>query len=120
MRALIIEDHFLIAAQIEDILREMGYSAFDFVDDEEGALRASRANCPDVITADERLIVGSGMHAVKEVCAEFGPIPTVYITEFRSEVRQALHNAIILGKPFGARVLKEAVAQAIVLAGQAP
>jgi DNA-binding response OmpR family regulator len=115
MRALIIEDQFLIAAQIEDILRDIGYSDFDFVDNEQGALRAARANCPDLITADQRLIDGTGVNAVTKVCAEHGDLPTVYITEFRNDVRKLLPNAIIVGKPFGSRLLKEAVAQAIVL-----
>jgi DNA-binding response OmpR family regulator len=114
MRALIIEDQFLIAAQIEDVLRDMGYSEFDFVDDEESAVRAAQANCPDLITVDERLIAGSGMSAVAEVCAQYGDIPTLYITEFRNEVRRALPDAIIVGKPFGSRLLKEAVAQAVL------
>ena len=114
MRALIIEDQFLIATQIEDVLRDMGYSEFDFVDDEESAVRAARANCPDLITVDERLIAGSGMSAVAEVCAQHGDIPTLYITEFRNKVRSALPDAIIVGKPFGSRLLKEAVAQAVL------
>jgi DNA-binding response OmpR family regulator len=115
MRALIIEDQFLIAAQIEDVLRDMGFSEFDLADNEADALRAARANCPDLITADQRLIAGSGIDAVTKVSGEHGAIPTVYITEFRNEVREALPNALIVGKPFGPRLLKEAVAQAIVL-----
>ena len=112
---MIIEDKFLIAAQIEDVLCEMGYSEFDLVDNEAEALSAARANCPDLITADQRLIEGSGITAVAAVCAEHGSIPTVYVTEFRSEVRKTLPNAVIVGKPFGFRQLQEAVAQAIVL-----
>ena len=115
MRAMIIEDQFLVATQIEDILRDMGYSEFDFVDNEGDAVQAARANCPDLITADQRLISGTGIRAVAAICAEQGDIPTVYITEFRTEVRKILPAAVIVGKPFGARLLQEAVAHAIVL-----
>ena len=114
MRALIIEDQFLIAAQIEDILGEIGYSEFDFADEEEGALNAARANCPDLITADQRLIAGSGVDAVNKVCAEHGNIPTVYITEFRNEVRKLAPTAVIVQKPFGPRLLQEGVGKAIL------
>ena len=103
-----------MAAQIEDTLIAMGYSEFDFVDDEEGALKAARANCPDLITADQRLVSGTGVGAVREVCAEHGDIPTVYITEFREEVRNSHPDAIIVHKPFGPRSLQDAIAEAIV------
>ncbi|MGZ8282077.1 MAG: response regulator [Allosphingosinicella sp.] len=115
---MIIEDQFLVAAQIEDVLREMGYSEFDFADSERDALQAARANCPDLITADQRLIEGTGLRAVAAICAEHGDIPTVYITAFQNEVREVLPAAVIVRKPFGSRLLQEAVARAIVLDGK--
>ncbi|HEX8533819.1 MAG TPA: response regulator [Allosphingosinicella sp.] len=68
MHALIIEDQFLIAALIEEELRELGYSSFDVVDRELSAVAAAERKCPDLITADERLTDGSGVEAVQKIC----------------------------------------------------
>lgn len=118
MRALIIEDQF-IGTLIEDVLRKMGFSEFDYADSEKAAVRAARANCPDLITADQRLIDGTGVSAVRAICAEHGLIATVFITEYRNEVRQNHPDAVIIGKPFGDQLLKEAVESALLIVRRA-
>lgn len=114
MHALIIEDQFLVAALIEDVLRGFGYTSFDMVDGEDGAIRAAKSRCPDLITADQCLAKGTGVHAVREICAE-RDIPVVFITEFRADVRRLIPDAIVIGKPFGERILREAVEQAALM-----
>lgn len=117
MRALIIEDQFIVGTLIEDVLRGMGFSEFDHVDNERDAVRAALANCPDFMAADQRLVDGTGVNAVVAICAAHGPIATVFITEYRNEVRQSLPNAVIIGKPVRDGLLKEAVASAFLQAG---
>ena len=111
MHALIIEDQFLVAALIEDVLRGLGYTSFDVVDREEDAVRAARARCPDLVTADHRLTSGSGVEAVRAICATRA-IPAVFISTYRAEILALLPDAIVITKPFGERMLSEAVAAA--------
>jgi two-component system, response regulator PdtaR len=114
MHALIIEDQFLVAAFIEDVLRTLGYTSFDTVDREEDAIRVAEERCPDLIMADRRLTDGSGVNAVRVICATRA-IPVVFISEYRIEVRKLAPDAVLIGKPFGERTLRDAVEQAIVL-----
>lgn len=112
MHALIIEDRFVVAAQIEDVLREMGYGSFDFVEHEADAIAAAEVRCPDLITADQRLTSGTGVAAIRTICAG-QPIPVVFITDYRDEVASAVPGAVIIGKPFAESILREAVARAV-------
>ena len=117
MHALIIEDMFLEAAFIEDVLRTLGYTSFDIVDREEDAIRAAEERCPDLITVDQRITEGSGVNAVRAICATRA-IPVVFISEYRAEVLRLAPDAVIIGKPFGERSLRDAVEQAILVAGR--
>ena len=113
MHALIIEDQFLIAAQIEDVLRSMGYMSFDTVDTEVKAILAAEERCPDIITADQRITDGCGVEAVRAICIARS-IPVVFVTSYPDEVRRLAPNAIVMGKPFGDRKLRDAVGQAVL------
>lgn len=116
MHALIIEDQFLIATLIEEILRDLGYTSFDLAEREAEAIAAAERMCPELIIADQRLTDGTGVAAVRTICAERA-IPVVFVSEYQDEVRRLVPDAILVGKPFGERTLREAVAQAIPLAG---
>ncbi|HST35256.1 MAG TPA: response regulator [Allosphingosinicella sp.] len=118
MHALIIEDNFLIATLIEDILRGLGYTSFDFAEREADAIRAAERRCPDLITADQRLTDGSGVDAVRAICAGRA-IPAVFISDYQEDVRRLAPDAILIGKPFNDRMLSEAVARAIAAPMQA-
>src|ERR1700712_1290120 len=76
MHALIIEDSYLIAAAIQEDLSQVGFTTFDLVARSVQAVAAAKLRCPDLITADERLSDGSGLAAVREICAA-KPIPTI-------------------------------------------
>ncbi|HMG45885.1 MAG TPA: response regulator [Allosphingosinicella sp.] len=118
MHALIIEDQFLIAALIEDVLSGFGYTSFDVVDGESEAIRAAAARCPDLITADQRLAEGGGVEAVRIICAE-RDIPVVFISEYGDQVRALAPEAVLIGKPFNERIMRAAVDQASELVGRA-
>jgi CheY-like chemotaxis protein len=47
MHALIVEDEPLIAMEIEDILRDNGYSSFAFAVSAQEAIDAVASRCPD-------------------------------------------------------------------------
>jgi DNA-binding response OmpR family regulator len=113
MHALIIEDQVLIAALIEDGLRDLGYSSFDVAAREDLAVAAAEARCPDLITADDRLIDGTGVDAVLTICARQA-IPVVFIAADVDNIIAAIPEAVLIPKPFRVADLKEAVGMAIV------
>ena len=108
MRALIIEQEALIACTIEDALRGIGFTSFDFACTVPDAVRAAERCCPDLITSDVRLGAGTGLDAVQEICAAKA-IPVVFVTATAWEVRQRLEDAFVVQKPFGSRDLQLAV-----------
>jgi DNA-binding response OmpR family regulator len=110
MHALVIEDSALLALAIEDELRELGYLSFDHSTSEEEAVAAAQRRCPDLITADNRLLNGSGIEAVKRICAE-RVIPVVFIVGEPADVSIMLPDATILEKPFSSDQLLAAVRQ---------
>lgn len=112
MHALIIEDEYLIAALLEEELRSLGYDSFDIVDTQSAAVAAANGRCPDLITADDQLIEGSGVAAVEQICAS-KVIPVVYILGDPDQPRDLLPYAYTAAKPFTLTVLEEAVTAAI-------
>jgi DNA-binding response OmpR family regulator len=110
MHALIIEDQPLIAMMIEEELAEQGYTTFDFATRQADAVQLAVKRCPDLITADDQLIEGTGIGAVREICAHQA-IPVVYIAGALDEL--SIPDAVILPKPFRSHDLREAVRRAI-------
>jgi CheY-like chemotaxis protein len=110
--ALIIEDQNVFAQLIEDELRELGYESVEIVATEEDAIASAAKRCPDLITVDQRLSNGSGVEAIRAICSE-RRIPFVFITSYRNEVREALPEAVVLGKPFWPPKLQDAIAHAV-------
>jgi DNA-binding response OmpR family regulator len=117
--ALIVEDEVLVAEHIERALREIGYRSFDVAFSAAEAVAFAGRRCPDLITADLRLVDGSGIDAVLEICAE-RPIPVVFITANGGEIGRRLPDAVIVEKPFEMRTLEAAVARAAAAPFRAP
>ncbi len=111
MHALIIEDSFLVSMTLEDALRPLGYSSFDIAVNVSEALVAAEGRCPDLIVADHRLESGTGVEAVRRICARKA-IPVLFVTGSASEVHAELPDAIVLHKPFQDSALHAAAARA--------
>jgi CheY-like chemotaxis protein len=111
MHALIIEDEPLIAMLLEDILSDAGYTSFEQALDQRGAIQAAKRRCPDLITADDKLISGTGIGAVKVICAEQA-IPVIFITGNPVSI----DDAVALAKPFRPSDLIQAIPEAIAAA----
>ena len=77
---LIIEDEPVIALELEILLGDLGYRSFDIADCPQDALACARAHRPELITADYRILSGTGVEAVKLITAAIGEIPVVYVT----------------------------------------
>lgn len=116
MHALVIEDQALIAMLLEDELCAFGFDSIDIATSQEEAIASARRRCPDLITADDRLTTGSGIDAVRIICAEQS-IPTVYIVGNPDELRRRLPDTIVVGKPFMANELREAIQRAALMVG---
>jgi CheY-like chemotaxis protein len=115
VHALVIEDQFLIATLIEDELADLGYTSCEIVGRKDDAIAAAVARCPDIITADDNLIDGSGIEAVKQICAD-QIIPVVFIVGNNQDIDPPVPFSVVIGKPFGGARLKEAIGDAIMLA----
>lgn len=108
MHALIIEDEPLIAALIEDCLCDLGYTSFAFAERECEAIAAAEEHLPALITADNRLIEGTGVDAVREICASF-EVPVIFIGGDPDAIKGVFPNAVVIGKPFRPDELQTAV-----------
>ena len=64
MHAYIIEDDYLIAQSIQDILSDVGFTRFSFARSEDVAVMGAGEQTFDLITADARLLPGDGVAAV--------------------------------------------------------
>jgi CheY-like chemotaxis protein len=78
--ALIIEDEAVIALELEALLSDIGYGSFDFADTPDQAVSCARRRRPDLITADYRIIGGTGLDAVERIRAELGSVSVVFVT----------------------------------------
>lgn len=112
MHALIIEDEFMIAMAIEDVLRDCGFETFDIALSSEAAIHAAAGRCPDLITADVQLRPGCGIETVRAIC----PQPStrvIFITGCAREARQRMPRHIVVDKPFSVQTLTYAVAASL-------
>ena len=113
MHALIIEDEELVAAFIEDVLRQCGFTSFDIAPSAHEAIVAAALRRPDIITSDVQLKPGSGIDTVESI-SQGSAIPTVFVTAYVANVEQRLPNYRVVNKPFSATDLTAAVASAML------
>lgn len=108
VHAFIIEDDYLIAKSLQDMLEELGFKRFSFARSEDAAVMA--ASDPDInlITADVRLMPGDGVSAVEAICAQ-RDLPVLFITGYRDQLEERKPGALILEKPIKQEELAEAV-----------
>jgi CheY-like chemotaxis protein len=107
---LIIEDEILVAFEVEALLAEQGFTSFDIADSPADALAMAVAHPPDLITADYRIVGGTGVEAVQAIQKQLGHIPVVYVTGNADQLRE--HFKPIVDKPISPRHLAEACARA--------
>lgn len=77
---LIIEDEFLIALDIQQILESQGASSFAFAGTEVEAVAEARQRRPAFISSDVVLRLGTGPKAVQTIQRELGRVPVIFIT----------------------------------------
>ena len=112
MHAFIIEDDYLIAQSLQDMLERLGFTRFSFARSEDAAVQGSAEQQIDLITADVRLLPGDGVDAVEAIC-ERRQIPVIFITGYADELKERAPNALVVQKPIKEDELDEALRHAM-------
>jgi DNA-binding NarL/FixJ family response regulator len=109
---LIVEDEFLVALELEDILTEAGHTVVGIVPDEAGV--HALAERPQVALVDLNLRDGpSGPAIARQLAEQFGTI-IVYITANPAQIGNPAPTALgVVQKPFSQHVILAAVELAI-------
>ncbi len=97
---LIIEDEWIIADHIHQLIEGTGTHSISMADTEDEAVAQARIAPPEVIVSDISLRRGSGPEAVRRIAEIHGPTPCLFVT---GEPRNTLPPDItrrILRKPF--------------------
>ena len=108
MHAFIIEDDYLIAQSLRDMLELLGYTKFSFAKSEDAAVMGASGEPIDLITADVRLLPGDGLNAVRSICKR-RDIPAVFITGYADELVDRAPEAVVVQKPIEEQDLHNAV-----------
>lgn len=111
-RVVIVEDEFLVAMQIEDLLAEMGHRVIATVPDCASIDRI--ADTPDVALVDLNLRDGlTGPQIARELSCRFG-CKVVYVTANPAQIDLPASTAVgIVHKPFSHEAITGAVAYAL-------
>ena len=109
--ALIIEDEMLIALEVESLLHDLGFDTCDIADNPADAVRCALAHRPDLVTADVRILGGTGIEAMRAIVQELGPIPHIYVTG-NPDMIAGQTTAPVVDKPLSRRALAAACQRA--------
>lgn len=116
MHAFIIEDDYLIAQSLMDMLEPYGFATFSFARSEDAAVMGANEQMIDLITADVRLLPGDGLRAVEAICAR-RDIPVIFITGYKEELLDRAPTATVIQKPVKEDELTEAVHRVLARRG---
>jgi len=110
---LVVEDDSIVAQDIQNSLRKMGYAVSKIVAYGEDAIKEAKENVPDLILMDINLKGEMlGTEAADQIRTQFD-IPIIYLTAYTDE--DVLERAKIaepfgyLLKPFEAKELKSTI-----------
>jgi two-component system, response regulator PdtaR len=115
-RALIVEDEFLIALDLETDLCALGFDVCDLAANADKARSLAMSNQPDVVLMDVNLEGGrEGIEAarwLREVC----DTAVVFVTSYNDDdtverIHQQVPGAPVLAKPVYRETLADAVAE---------
>ncbi len=107
---LIIEDEVFIALDLQQIVRNLGFSVAGIAKNRAEALRIAGLSKPKLILADYRLRDDTGVEVVKAIRQQLDT-NVIYVTSHPDEVAAACDgdNDLVIAKPFNPRALAAAV-----------
>ena len=112
---LIIEDEPVIAADLEQLVTELGHRVCDIAATRDEAVAAVAREVPGLVLADIQLADGSsGVDAVKDILRE-NDAPVIFITAFpeRLLTGERPEPTFLITKPFQPETVKAAIGQAL-------
>ena len=89
---LVIEDDFLIADHIIQLIARAGGTSFDQAASQDEAIDAARLRPPSIIMSDVNLSAGTGPAAVEAIILEHGPTPVIFVTGTREYATSVGHR----------------------------
>ncbi len=103
---LIIEDDWLIADHIAQLIEAAGASSVDMADTEDDAVAQALSHPPEVIISDVNLKAGgNGPDAVKRIVAALGERPVLFVTGEPRAFQPQSPAMRVLHKPVDDRAL---------------
>lgn len=120
-RILIVEDEYIIATEIEDVVAEMGHKPVGIAGDQRSAL--TLASQADIALVDLNLRDGPTGPNIGTILAQTHGITVVFITANPAQLGNGVPGTIgVLPKPAAERDIREAIDYAIAnrLAAKAP
>lgn len=115
MRILIVEDEFLVAMLLEDLLSEIGYSSVTCITRLDKALQFVDQTPLDLAILDVNL-GGEQSFPIAEVLRRRG-IPFIFATGYGAEgLVGEFHNELVLQKPYEPVELKRAIEEVLARA----
>jgi DNA-binding response OmpR family regulator len=109
---LIVEDEFLVALQLEDILTDAGHRVVGIVPDQASIHRLDEP--PEVALVDLNLRDGPSGPAIARLLAEKFGTTIVYVTANPGQIGAPAPTAIgVVQKPFSQRAILTAIAMAL-------
>lgn len=100
---LIIEDEFLIADHLAQLVKEAGATSIDYAETEAGAVACAKARRPDIIVSDVHLLGGHGPNAVSRILHDLGHIAVMFVTSSPEDCTPCGTAAVVIRKPFQSR-----------------
>ena len=117
LKVLIVEDEYVIAAQLRGNLNQLGYGITEIVSTGEEAVASARREMPDLILMD--ITLNGALDGIKtaENITHFQSVPIVYITAYSDpEFRERAYRAGAAGylvKPITVDELRESIEKAL-------
>lgn len=120
-RVLIVEDEYIVAAEIENVVADMGHEPVGIAGDQRSAL-ALASSC-DIALVDLNLRDGPTGTTIGKILAQTHGVTVVFITANPSQLGGGVPGTVgVLPKPATERDLREAVEYAVAkrIAADAP
>jgi DNA-binding response OmpR family regulator len=115
-RALIVEDEFIIAHDLEATLHELGFAHCDVAPNGRQAHSLSMTARPDIVVVDVCLEGGREGIEVGRWMRDMFEVPVVFVTSYNDDdtvgrVHERVPGAPVLAKPVHAERLADAIAK---------